>query len=34
MICSRSLATVAVFFFSPRKKDRKDIALTSRRTGA
>jgi hypothetical protein len=34
MICSRSLATVAVFFFSPSRKESSDIALTSRRTGA
>jgi hypothetical protein len=26
MICRRSLATLAVFFFSPRKKLRKDMA--------
>ena len=30
MICSRSLATAAVFFFSPSRKDSSDITLTSR----
>jgi hypothetical protein len=34
MICSRSLATLAVFFFSPSRKESIDIALTSARTRA
>ena len=32
MICSRSLATEAVFFFSPKSREIRDMPLTSRRT--